>query len=120
MRDGTNEQWYEGMYADGVNGFFILIAVFFFYVAIIKVCYWTCHSEKWARRFINFFTYGLNSIFIFFILSLNPFSSFNNVIGFLGAITVSTFITFMFNAICCDIVIEDIEIRNERNIKKNN
>ena len=108
------------MYADDVMGLLILVAIFFFYVAVMKVCYWTCYSERWARRFINFFTYGLNVIFILFILLHNPFSSFNSFFGFIGSVIVITFITFMFNNVCCDVVIKDIKVRNERKARQKN
>lgn len=108
MRD----EWYEGMYADDVNGMVILAMLFTFSYVAFQICIKVCDTKEAVAKFLKIIIYGPNVFLLLFFLSHDPFSSVNLFLGAVGSMVVSIFISFIIYEAISSIALEEINKKN--------
>ena len=101
-------------YGGSVDGILLLIAIFLFYLGSKWVCKKICRTKSSVIRFFNIITHGPNILLLVFFLYHNPFKNFNNFMGMIGSMIVSSFIMWGVREVFIDSTWEEIEIMIEK------
>ncbi|WP_350296359.1 hypothetical protein [Limnohabitans sp. Rim8] len=106
-------------YSGSIEGILILTAIFLVYYGSSWLCKKICKTESAVNYFFNIITHGPNLALLIFLLYHNPFKSFNNFMGMIGTMIVSSFIFWGVREVFINLTWKDIEATIKKSERSN-